>query len=294
MDLKMNNTCFLAIDAGGTYLKGALFSEKGTLVEDSFISVTVNSSGDTTEIKASYQELVIREIRLALGMGLAIEGIGICIPGPFDYAEGVCKMKHKYASIYGIPLRPWFDELISGIAVTFVHDSEAFLRGAIRLDQLQCNIVGGVIIGTGLGFAISQDRNILRNQAGGPKISIFQMHYGNGVAEDYVSKRGIINRYHELTSPLGSRDVYQIAIAAKNGESAAIRVFQETGTHLAAILYDIIKDNEIECLFLGGAISKSAELFLPQLTEGLSGIRSLKHIKKVEDIDNAPLYGIFS
>ena len=39
----MNNTCFLAVDAGGTYLKGALFLEKGTLLENSFISVPVDS-----------------------------------------------------------------------------------------------------------------------------------------------------------------------------------------------------------------------------------------------------------
>jgi glucokinase len=294
MVLRMNNICFLAIDAGGTYLKGALFSIKGTLLEDSFASVPVNSMGEIAEIKASYQELVIKEVKLALGMGLEIKGIGICIPGPFDYTEGVCKMKHKYASIYGIPLRPWFEELISGITVSFVHDSEAFLKGAIRLDQLHYDMVGGVIIGTGLGFAISQGNNVLRNQAGGPKISIFQMHYGKGVAEDYVSKRGIINRYHEQSAQIGSRDVHQIADAAKNGEVAAIRVFQETGVHLASILYDIMKENEIECLYLGGAISKSAELFLPQLKEGLTGIPSLKLIKKVEDIDNAPLYGIFS
>ena len=50
----------------------------------------------------------------------------------------------------------------------------------------------------------------------------------------------------------------------------------------------------MECLFLGGAISKSAELFLPQLKEGLLGIQSLKLIKKAEDIDNVPLYGVVS
>jgi glucokinase len=294
MDLKMNNTCFLAIDAGGTYLKGALFSVEGTLLEYSYISVPVNSRGEIAEIKASYQEIVMNEVKLSLSLGLQVKGIGICIPGPFDYAEGVCKMKHKYASIYGIPLRPWFEELISGIEITFVHDSEAFLRGAIRLGQLDYHMVGGVIIGTGLGFAISQNNIVLRNQAGGPKISIFQMHYRNGVAEDYVSKRGIINRYHELSSQIGIRDVLEIADAAKSGDEAAISVFQETGLHLAAILRDIVEENEMECLFLGGAISKSAELFLPQLKEGLSGIPSLKIIKKVEHIDNAPLYGIFS
>jgi glucokinase len=203
-------------------------------------------------------------------------------------------MKHKYASIYGIPMRPWFEEIIRGITVTFLHDSEAFLKGAVYQNKMNFNKVCGVIIGTGLGFAIAKDNIVQRNQAGGPQISIFQMRYKEGVAEDYVSKRGIMNRYQELNAKRNSRDVLYIANAAKNGEADAIRVFEETGTHLAAILHDIIKDNEIECLFLGGAISKSAELFLPKLQEGLLGIPSLKLIKKVEDIDNVPLYGIFS
>ncbi len=290
----MNNTCFLAIDAGGTYLKGALFLEKGTLLESSFLSVPVDSMGEAAEIKASYQELAKKQREQALGEGLEIGGIGICIPGPFDYAEGICRMRHKYASIYGIPLRPWFEEVLGGIEVTFLHDSEAFLKGAIRLSGLNYNRSCGVIIGTGLGFAVSQNQVVLRNLAGGPKISIFQMHYKDGTAEDYVSKRGIIRRYQELNGETRRREVLEIANAARNGEAAAIRVFRETGTHLAAILHDIIGENEMECLFLGGAISKSAELFLPQLKEGLLGIPSLKLIKKAEDIDNVPLYGVFS
>lgn len=290
----MNNTCFLAVDAGGTYLKGALFLEKGTLLDNSFISVPVDSMGEATGIKASYQELAVKQKRHALKEGLEIKGIGVCIPGPFDYAEGICKMKHKYASIYGIPMRPWFEEVLGNIMVTFIHDSEAFLKGAIKLSGLNYSRVCGVIIGTGLGFAVSQNQVVLRNPVGGPKISIYQMHYKNGFAEDYVSKRGIIKRYQELDGNLRRGEVLDIANAARSGEAAAIQVFQETGTHLAAILHEIIRDNEMECLFLGGAISKSAELFLPQLKEGLLGIQSLKLIKKAENIDNVPLYGVVS
>ena len=289
----MNNTCFLAVDAGGTYLKGALFLEEGTLLKNSFISVPVDSMGEAAGIKASYQELAVKQKGQALKEGLEIKGIGICIPGPFDYAEGICKMKHKYASIYGIPMRPWFEEVLGHITVTFLHDSEAFLKGAIKLSGLNYGRVCGVIIGTGLGFAVSQNQVVLRNLTGGPKISIYQMHYKNGIAEDYVSKRGIIKRYQELGGKQG-REVLDIANAANSGEAAAIQVFHETGTHLAAILYEIIRDNEMECLFLGGAISKSAELFLPQLKQGLLGIPSLKLIKKAEDIDNVPLYGVVS
>jgi len=82
----MNNTCFLAVDAGGTYLKGALFLEEGTLLKNSFVSVPVDSMGEAAEIKASYQELAVKQKRQALKEELEIKGIGICIPGPFDYA----------------------------------------------------------------------------------------------------------------------------------------------------------------------------------------------------------------
>lgn len=290
----MNNTCFLAIDAGGTFLKGALFSGKGTLLKESFLSVPVDSQGELEKIRTSYQALVLQEINQSYRMGLEIKGIGICIPGPFDYREGICRMSHKYPAIYGIPLRPWFDELLAGIKVTFLHDSEAFLKGAIRQDQVHYHMAAGVIIGTGLGFAVAQDSRILRNSSGGPRISIFQKQYLDEMAEEYVSKRGIIKRYQMLCSPSGSKEVCEIAEAAKDGEAAAVQAFQETGTHLAAILYDVIKENDLECLYLGGAISKSAELFLPGLREGLAGLPGLKAIKKAEDIDNAPLYGIFS
>ncbi|GEM_PF-150424 len=324
----MNRLCFLAIDAGGTYLKGALFPEKGTLIKNSFIKIPVNSMGNMADIKKAYQKAAKEESRYASLIGMTIKGIGICIPGPFDYKEGICKMRHKYTSIYGIPMRPWFEEILGGITVNFLHDSEAFLKGAIYQSKSDYNPVCGVILGTGLGFAIAKDNKVIRNPSGGPGISIFQKQYKEGTAEDYVSKRGIIKRYRELEERMAGRkagvdngstragssnagvdnrndgtgssytgldkeEVLDIAIAAKNGEAAAVRVFKETGAHLAAILYDIIRDNEVECLFLGGAISKSAELFLPSLKEGLSGT-PLKFIQKAEDIDNAPLYGTVS
>ncbi len=331
----MNKPCFLAIDAGGTYLKGALFLERAILIENSFIKIPVNSMGNRREIKKSYQSVAKEESRYASLMGLTIRGIGICIPGPFDYKEGICKMRHKYASIYGIPLRPWFEEILGGTTVNFLHDSEAFLKGAIYQSKSDYNPVCGVILGTGLGFAIAKDNKVIRNPSGGPGISIFQKQYKEGTAEDYVSKRGILKRYRELEVKMAGKnagadsgnagadtgnagtggknagadtgnagtggsysgtnkeEVLDIAIAAKNGDAAAIQVFNETGAHLAAILYDIIRDNEVEGLFLGGAISKSAELFLPSLKEGLCGT-PLKFIQKAEDIDNAPLYGTIS
>ncbi len=290
----MIKSCILAIDAGGTYLKSALFLEDGMIQENSFVKVPVNSAGTLTEIKDSYQGLVKKALKIAFKEKLDIKSIGICIPGPFDYMEGVCRMKHKYAAIYGIPIGPWLNELIGFIPITFIHDSEAFLKGAIYQSGLNFKKVCGVTIGTGLGFAIAENNIIQRNSSGGPKISIYHMLYQESVAEDYVSKRGIINRYQELRSEEIEIEVYNIANAARSGETIAIQVFQEMGVHLAAILHDIIEQNEMECLFLSGAISKSAELFLPQLREGLIDIPSLKLIQKVEDIDNAPLYGIFS
>lgn len=299
--MKMNNYgsgCILAVDAGGTFLKAALIhADRSTcsspMIENTFIKIPVNSEGNLESIRESYIRLASLGAREASKRGLALNGIGVCIPGPFDYADGISRMKHKYRSIYGVPMGPWFKEGAGDLPLRFVHDSTAFILGAAHTERYRSfNRIGAVIIGTGLGFATLRASEVFLNPQGGPGISIFSRPYRDGIAEDYVSRRAILSHYRKLCPhAAGDMDVADIASSARSGQPEAVKVFRDTGVYLSEIIHDILYDNEFECLLLGGAISKSAELFIPALKQGLSDIPSLTLIEKAEDIDNAPLLG---
>ena len=110
----------LALDAGGTFLKAGLF-EGQSPVAGSFCSHPANSNGTTEEVHAAYTVLLAEMRNRAEAMGGRITGVVTDIPGPFDYKSGISQMKHKYTAICGIPLRPWFAEVLGDIPVRFLH-----------------------------------------------------------------------------------------------------------------------------------------------------------------------------
>lgn len=293
-----SDSCILAVDAGGTSLKAALFPSKtdrnlSGLSEATFFSVDVRSEGSREEILASYRTLGQKGALLAAKHHSVIERAAVCIPGPFDYKKGCSLMSHKYKAVHQVPLGP---EILKGargsFPITFLHDSTAFLLGAVQELPQREPTVCGVIIGTGLGFACMIDGAVQENPSGGPGISIYARPYLDGTAEDYVSKRGILCRYLEeagIPNHQPVPTVAQIADMARRGDAAARKAFADTGLHLGQILLPVLREHPFRTVLLGGAISKSADLFLPQLNQVLSEVQAVAY--QAVNIDQAPLSG---
>lgn len=292
MSLNPDNHCILAVDAGGTILKAALVLHDGHLADGSAYRVPVDSNGSLEKIRQAYINLAALGKAQADRRGLTMDGIGVCIPGPFDYQEGFCLMTHKYQAIFKVPMRPWFEAAAGPLPVRFVHDSTAYLLGETWGGQYAAyQKICSVLIGTGLGFASLLDGRIFSNPQGGPGISIYARPYRDGTAEDYVSRRGILARYRRQ-NPESTLDVHEIAALARKGDGPAATVFKDTGIFLAEILHDILRDHHVEVLLLGGQISKSADLFLPELQEGLQDLPGLRLVGPAVKIDEAPLLGV--
>ena len=286
--------CILSVDAGGTFLKAALVLANGTVAPGTAFKVPVDSSGPLDVIEQAYVGVAARGAQMARERGLVLDGIGVSICGPFDFTNGVSGMKHKYQSIYGIPLRPWFVRGAGDLPVRFVHDSTAFMLGETWTGpHAGFRRVCGVMLGTGLGFGAILDGKPFLNERQGPGIIIYNRPYRDGIAEEYVARRGILARYRQLVpgAPDGF-DVLDIGNLADAGDPAAIKVFQDTGIFLAEILHDVIRDYAFECLVMGGQISRSTSVFKPQLQAGLADIPALKLIEQADRINDAPLLGV--
>jgi glucokinase len=121
--------CILAIDVGGTFFKSALVTVDGQVIEDSLLSEPANSAGPADGIKNCYQNILRKQYSFAKSKCCDVIGIGIDTPGPFDFVNSKSKMKHKFQSIYDIPLKPWITEAAGDTPVLFIHDSSAFVIG---------------------------------------------------------------------------------------------------------------------------------------------------------------------
>lgn len=278
----------LAVDAGGTYLKSGLF-EGAKLVAETLDRVPVNSNGELESIKDSYSAILRRGALKAAELGLELERIHVDIPAPFDYVNGISHMEHKYAAIKDVPLRPWFEEAVPGVPVRFMHDSAAFIQGAAT-DVPDCKRVAGVMIGTGFGFGMMVDGEVLRKDNGEPLTEMYDKPYKGTIAEEFVSARGLVRLYCEVSGgkPISGKE---IGDRAESGDEICIKAYCEMAKVLAKVLIPVLNEHKIEALVLGGQISKSFCVFENTLREILSAVPTLRIIVRAKDIDMVHLVG---
>lgn len=279
----------LMLDVGGTFIK----CSDGR-------SVPVDSDGSREDIVSS--------LHLALHSPVEYDRVSVAIPGPFDYSSGIFRMEHKFAAVKGES----FSSLALGgdecsampahesgcresgpcggmVQFRYIHDVNCMLLGEMTCGNARgCRNVALVSLGTGLGFAVCRDGKILTNEAGSPAVSIYRKPYGDGILEDYVSKRGFLRGYADGMTVKG------LAEAARSGDADAVSRFLETGHILGSCIADILRDNGIECLLFGGQISRSFDLFAPAVREELADVGCLSRICAISDFDNATFNGLQS
>ena len=243
------------LDVGGTFIKCADGRQ-----------VPIRSDGSREEIATALKE--------AIGPVEGLKGVGIAIPGPFDYAQGVFLMKHKFSAVYGVPFRE-LTHLPQHIALRFHHDVNVLLLGAVRMLGLEKGNTALVTLGTGLGFACAIDGRVRYNEMGSPARSLWNIPLEDGgILEDRISARGIRAAYARRTGD-SSQSAHSIAKLAYGGDEAALEVFSDLGCQLGEALEDIVQELRIDTLLVGGQIAKSLSLMLRPLQNRLEGTRIL-------------------
>ena len=219
-----------------------------------------------------------------------VGGAELAVPGPFDFAAGISRMRHKLPYLYGIDLRGKLAERFGWqpSQVRFLLDSAAFLLGEIGAGEARgVERAVGITLGTGIGSAFAVDgRVVTKGQGVPPGGEIWNLPYEGGIVEDSLSTRAIQGNYQKRTGKL--REVAEIAAATANDPDAAA-VFAEFGRHLGLALRMKLAEFSPQVVVLGGGISRSSHLFLPAAMKELEGLNMQLRISKL--LDHAPLAG---
>lgn len=292
-------TAYLAIDAGGTFLKSAVLNSEGEVISGSSYSVKSSSKGSKEEILRAFSDIIAKGLEFISMNNGVLNGTGIAFPGPFNIYDATPLMYHKFQKIYGFNLRQYFRQ-ISGvpanIPIKFIHDANAVLVGEHWKGNAQGYENAAVVtLGTGLGFAISENREVLCNKIGGPFISIFKLPYKDGILENYTARMGFIKIYQEISGKkdIGKIEVSDLAKRASEGDESSLKTFKEVGKILAESIREILIERNIKCLLFSGQISRSFQFMEKSITEELKNIDCLKKIDTVMSIENAAIHGAF-
>ena len=280
----------LLLDVGGTFIKCA----DGRCIP-------MPSGGSRDEIAAALKQAVAEGRH---GRPDRPSAIAVAIPGPFDYARGIFLMRHKFAAVYGESFRT-LANLPDDCDLRFRHDVVAALEGCLALQDAagDCGAGDGVrkafpdrvlscflnhapdrtkpaapstdtalvTIGTGLGFAHTQDGAVQIGPNGSPARPLYNLPWGDGILEDIVSARGIRNAFARLG---GRADLSaaQIAGLAQAGDERALQVFSTLGETLGEALAPVLEELHIGTLLLAGQVCRSFCLFERPLRNALDGI----------------------
>ena len=268
------NRFAMGIDIGGTHTTAGIIDlNKQQLINKSIARTYTNSSGNLSDILNSWINLIRQGLSKSEIKNL--EGIGIAMPGPFDYLNGISEIRNvgKYESLFGLNIRyalaSALKDLIPPKQIRFMNDAYCFLAGETWQDNTSSQNVIGLTLGTGFGSAFYKNDKIVDSGRGVPPDGFFfNQPFRNARAEDYFNAKWFINRYLELSGK-GLNDVESLAQIAENNKTA-LKVFKEFAENLAEFLYGYLTEFDAQKLILGGSISKSSFLFKDKLEEELS------------------------
>lgn len=241
----------ILLDIGGTFIKRA-------------------DGGAIPSASAGSREEIAAALKAAVGDTAGVQGIGVAIPGPFDFAQGVFRMEHKFVAAYGCSFRE-LAGIPAGIPLRFGHDVAITLKGAIQEMELR-GTAALVTLGTGLGFAHAVDGQVQYGPTGSPARGIWNLPWEDGILEDRVSARGIRGTYARL----GGNDkasVLDIARKAYSGDATAYEAFHTTGRILGEALAPVVSELHISTLLFAGQISRSLLLLKDGLRACLGSFR---------------------
>lgn len=295
------NKCVIALDVGGTSLKWTLIDLNNggsSIPRDCFHKISVDSEASAEVIIRTFIETIKMAFQKTRALEFKVVGIGISMPGPFDYEKNISLMRHKFRGIYGIDLKHKLIQLLQlreEFPIQFELDSEAFLIGeAWRGAARGYNRIIGLTLGTGIGSSFMINGRVVKECPGvPPNGAIWCLPYKGGIVEDKISQRGILKRYQGLGGNCSEiLGVKEVSCLASKGDRISLQVFKEFGLVLGKILKPIVSQFRAQCLVLGGQISKSFSLFVDPFKKELQSIPDLKEVTFSGLLDLSALYGV--
>lgn len=210
----------VGVDIGGTHISAALVDMEGNMLDGAYVHISVDAMEEATIVLDTWAKAISAVVALA---GEAeVSSIGIAMPGPFDYEQGISLIKDmaKYEQLYGINIREALLDRVYPlqIPITFHNDAVCFGHGTVAGNAtLHSAKVLTITLGTGLG-ACYLDKGVVCLESAGvpPHGFLYDYPFLNGRAEDYISARWLLKEY----AALGGEAVPDVKTLAELASSA--------------------------------------------------------------------------
>ena len=257
----------VGIDIGGTHITAAIIDIVSMkLIDFSLHKESFDSNLPVNQVMSIWEKVI--RISVENSKVKEIKGLAVCMPGPFDYTNGLCWIKDqsKYEHFYGLNVRYLFQgslNLSSEFPILFENDAVCFGKGEVFKDATNLSKkVMAVTLGTGLGACfIDKGISIVLGELVPADGEIYNISFKESIAEDYVSARGLLSAYKSITGKNlhNGLELFNLAVAE---DQVAIKVFEEMGENLAEVTIPWLKKFEADSFIIGGKIANASRFFL--------------------------------
>ena len=289
----------IAIDFGGTNIRGAVIDEKRRI----HLSRTVPTEAKKGKARVVSNVLDVI-IQLKKGFKRKIEGVGISMPGFIDDSGTIVFGGGTLAFLKGVKLRKIVQEK-TGIPAFIENDANCFaLAEAVFGAGKKHKVVLGVIWGTGIGGGLVVDRKVYRGSFGGagefghmvvepdsmgPKCGCGQ----RGCLEMMSSGKNISRRYAEGNGRIKDANPRHIF---DSKEKIARKVISEAIHYLGLALANLVNVLNPDIIVLGGGVSNLPSRMYRLLGAEVKKYALPSHTKKLRIVkhgisDDAGLFG---
>ncbi len=278
-----NHEVVLACDVGGTTLSHCAINANGELL------IPLHGPANSHDIAEKALHTLTDpffHIIHALKGKYHIRGVGLGVPGPFDYQNGISFLTKKFEALYQFDLKSYLKNKLQ-LPVFFRNDADCFTIGeAAFLDDTYRKIMG-ITLGTGLGVCFIEDDCVIEEIEGVTPLrgEIWCQQFKGRDLEETLSIRGILEIAKKYLNTDNIPDnIKDLAERAYQGDNKCISLFKEFGILLSEGLDLSIQKFQPDILLLGGQISRSLSLFSHPLETKVNILQS-------KLFDNAAMLG---
>lgn len=271
---KQSGMYVIGVDIGGSHITACVYNHSQEVLEsESLVYRKVNTTSSQDEILRVWADAITA---CRQRMGVDIRGIGIAMPGPFNYYQGISMVNGvgKLQDLYGVNVRLALAERlgIDPARIRFINDATAFsIAEAMTGDAAAYRRVVAITLGTGFGSSFLIDGKPVIDCETVPQGGfLYNQYYDNRLSDDVFSTRGIKARYHALSG----REIADVKTLCETvvDDHHARQTFQGFGRDLGEFLRPYLTRFSAEALVVGGNIAKAFSHFGPAMTGALENV----------------------
>lgn len=242
----------LAADIGGTHITTAVVDMSTyTVLPETRVRRTLNSADSAKSILQEWEAAFRASLE---AFGSRPLPIGIAMPGPFDYEQGISLIhgQDKYDALYGICVK---EHLAAALGlpqaqIRMINDAAAFLQGEVFAGKHDAkDKVLGITLGTGLGSAVWQ-RSI-----GSQDAALWDTPYQDSIMEESLVTRWFVQQAEKQLG-VGVGGLKEM-LELPNHTPGVNGILDEYSEHLLYFLGFFSEQESCRTFIIGGNIARA-------------------------------------